>query len=204
MVEFLKIRNVKSPEREKGNAGVDVFIPEYSKEFADLLSNKNPGLSIEESGIILQPSKAILIPSGLKTKFNESIALVATNKSGQATKKRLQVGATCVDSNYRGEIHLHVYNTGSLPVKLYFGEKLVQFIPYIVDTDSIEVKEGLSEEDFYGDEFKTNRNEGGFGSTGTGVELEKPKRSRSTRESKSELKSGDTEPVEVKVEEATE
>lgn len=174
MVKFLKIRDVKTPEREKGNAGIDVFIPEYSKKFMELLIEKNPGVTILETGINLQPSQAILIPSGLKTKFKESIALIATNKSGQATKKRLEVGATCVDSNYRGEIHLHVYNTGSQPVKLFFGEKLVQFVPYLVDTDSIEVKEGISEEEFYGDELKTNRNEGGFGSTGTGVELNRP------------------------------
>lgn len=174
MVKFLKIRDVKTPEREKGNAGIDVFIPEYSKKFMELLIEKNPGVTILETGINLQPSQAILIPSGLKTKFKESIALIATNKSGQATKKRLEVGATCVDSNYRGEIHLHVYNTGSQPVKLFFGEKLVQFVPYLVDTDSIEVKDGISEEEFYGDELKTNRNEGGFGSTGIGVETSKP------------------------------
>ena len=137
MVKFLKIRNVKTPEREKGNAGIDVFIPEYSKEFLKILLEKNPGISILESGITLQPSQAALIPSGLKTKFSEKIALIATNKSGQATKKRLEVGATCVDSNYRGEVHLHVYNTGSQPVKLFFGEKLVQFVPYFVDTDLI-------------------------------------------------------------------
>ena len=186
MVEFLKIRNVKSPEREKGNAGIDAFIPEYSKEFANLLREKNPGFDITEDYIIIQPSKAVLIPSGLKTKFKESVALIATNKSGQATKKRLQVGATCVDSNYRGEVHLHVYNTGSLPVKIYFGEKLVQFVPYLIDTDSIEVKEGITEEDFYGSELETNRNEGGFGSTGTGVEPERIRKSGSNKEKASD------------------
>lgn len=170
MVKFLKIREVKSPEREAGNAGVDVFIPEYSRKFMEILKEKNPGITISGDGILLQPSQAVLIPSGLKTRFNEKVALIATNKSGQATKKRLEVGATCVDSNYRGEVHLHVYNTGSLPVKLSYGEKLVQFVPYLIDTDEIQVSENITEEEFYGDELNTSRGSGGFGSTGINTE----------------------------------
>ena len=169
MVKFLKIRNVKDPIRSAGNAGIDVFIPEYSREFMNSLLEKNSGVAITENSILLQPTQDILIPSGLKTLFPENIALIATNKSGQATKKRLDVGATCVDSSYRGEIHIHVFNTGSQPVRLFYGEKIIQFVPYLIDTQAIKVENNLSPAEFYGEDGETDRGEGGFGSTGTGV-----------------------------------
>ena len=33
--------NVKAPERDYGNAGIDFFIPEYSESFVDAFENKN-------------------------------------------------------------------------------------------------------------------------------------------------------------------
>lgn len=172
MLKFLKIRNVKSPERAEGNCGIDFFVPEYSKEFIEDLRAKNKKTIIvkdytEIEKISLEPHQSILIPSGIKSYFDGNIALIATNKSGQATKKRLQVGATCVDPNYRGEIHLSVYNSGTEPILIEFGEKLVQFIPYFFNKEGIVVEEGISEEEFYGEGLHTEREDGGFGSTGT-------------------------------------
>ena len=64
-----------------------------------------------------------------------------------------------IDSDYRGDIHAHLINTGTEPVKLEPGMKIVQFIlqpyvkPEIVELDHMP-----------GD---TERGAGGFGSTGT-------------------------------------
>ena len=172
MLKFLKVRNVKFPEREDGNAGIDFFIPDYDEDLIVDLKSKNQGLTILKDGIYLQPSQSVLIPSGIKSHFDPSIALMAVEKSGQATKKRLAVGACLVDSSYRGEIHLHVYNTGTQPVKLLYGEKLVQFVPFKFSTEELDLRENCTEEDFYKEELKTKRGKGGFGSTGTLSEKE--------------------------------
>ena len=39
-VRFTKIRNVKSPSRNQGDAGSDFYVPEYSEEFIKDLKEK--------------------------------------------------------------------------------------------------------------------------------------------------------------------
>lgn len=180
MVKFLKIRDVKSPERTPGNAGFDAFVPEYNEQFARDLIAKNPTIDIrlpgeevcgdveEELIVKLGPGEAVLIPSGLKTKFADNIALEAANKSGVATKKKLIVGAQVVDASYQGEIHLHLINVGKDVQEIRCGEKLVQFIPRIIDNEDHRVVEGISSEEFY-EGVTTKRGSDGFGSTGNGL-----------------------------------
>ena len=165
MVKFLKIRDVKDPQRDSGNAGVDVFIPNFSESFMEDLKAKNPGIDITDLRILLRTQESINIPTGLKTKFADNIALEAANKSGVATKRKFLVGASVVDSSYQGEIHAHVINVGKEDQVIKYGEKIVQFIPRFIDIDPIQVCEGISPEEFYEGEV-TKRGEGGFGSTG--------------------------------------
>lgn len=168
MVKFLKIRDVKSPIRDLGNAGFDCFVPNFSEDFMNKLIEKNPDLLIDETGVVVDPGQAVLIPSGLKTAFADNIALEANNKSGVATKRMLVYGASVIDSSYQGEIHLHLINVGRASQKIVYGEKIMQFIPRIIDTDTHEVFDSsdIAEEEFFNG-VKTARGEGGFGSTGT-------------------------------------
>lgn len=165
MVEFLKIRKVKSPEREEGNAGFDTFVPDYSEEYLEAIKAKNPDIDITDLRILVKPQESILIPLGLKTKFSPDLALEAANKSGVATKKKLFVGASVVDSSYQGEIHAHFVNVGKEDQIIKYGEKIVQFIPRVIDFSYHSVVEGMSESQFY-EGVTTARGEGGFGSTG--------------------------------------
>jgi dUTP pyrophosphatase len=144
-LKFFKTRIVKSPAYGTvGSAGIDFFVPD------DFL------------GVELAPGEAVIIPSGIKARVPDGLALIAFNKSGKATKNHLQVGACVVDSDYQGEIHLHVYNTSKkFFTRIDSNDKLVQFIllPYItgdlVECDNIE------------DVFPTItvRGDGGFGHT---------------------------------------
>ena len=165
MVKFLKIRNVKDPQRDPGNCGIDVFVPEAEESFINDLKAKNPGIDITDLRILLMPQESVNIPTGLKTSFPENIALEAANKSGVATKKKLLVGASVVDPSYQGEIHAHVINVGLEPQVINYGEKIVQFIPRIIDIEPHQVFSGITPEEFYNG-VKTERGEGGFGSTG--------------------------------------
>lgn len=163
---FLKIRDVKSPQRNAGDAGIDFFVPEKNDKFVEDLKSANEGreLKLEDNQIILEPQKAVLIPSGIKSKFGNNLALIAFNKSGVAVKKNLICGACVIDSSYQGEIHLHLINVGDKTQTIKFGEKILQFIPIKIENEPFSVKENILESEFYN--VRTSRGEGGFGSTG--------------------------------------
>ena len=76
-------------------------------------------------------------------------------------KKGLMVGAAVVDSDYQGEIHLHLVNTSDKNVTIEPGEKLTQFLLIPVDHSMIEV---VDQNKLFVTE--TSRGAGGFGSTG--------------------------------------
>ncbi len=165
---------VKSPERVFGNAGVDVFIPEYSLKFIDDFTAKNTPdcakLELNDEGhfeIKVMPHKDVNIPTGLRSRISSNIALEAHNKSGVAAKRKLIFGASTVDSSYQGIIHAHLINTSNDEVVLPLGTKIIQFIPRFIDTSPIEVCRDISFEDFYADFEFSHRKDGAFGSTGT-------------------------------------
>ena len=70
-------------------------------------------------------------------------------------------GACVVDSDYQGEIHIHLVNTSKKKVDIEAGEKLIQFLLIPVDHCPVEV---VPETELFSDE--TQRGSGGFGSTG--------------------------------------
>lgn len=145
-MKITRIRDVKTPIRgTEGSAGIDFFVPnDFPKELCTV-----------------QPNDRFFIPSGIKANVPNGYALIAFNKSGVALKKGLMVGACVVDSDYQGEIHLHLVNTSYKPVTIEPGEKLTQFL--LVPVSHCEVDEvplGLLFEE------ETSRGSGGFGSTG--------------------------------------
>lgn len=145
-MKISKIKNVKTPVRGTPlSAGIDFFVPD---DF--------PGIHY------LIPGDAVNIPSGIKVKVPHGYALIFMNKSGVAVKKGLQVGACVVDEDYQGEVHLHVRNTSTEVQSIKPGEKLVQALLIPVEYADIEV---VDVDELY--EEKTQRGEGGFGSTGT-------------------------------------
>lgn len=166
--------DVKKPEREYGNAGVDFFIPSMNETFEKAFNLKNnvenaclKYNSENNSWFICIPAHGRAnIPSGVRSRIPANIALEAQNKSGIATKLGLVYGASTVDSSYQGIIHISVINTTSYEIELPLGMKIVQFIPRTIDPNAIEVVDNVTLEEFYSDFEFDNRGEGAFGSTG--------------------------------------
>lgn len=165
--------DVKAPEREFGNAGVDFRIPNKTDAFIAAFNEKNAAsnavLAVNEAGetiIKIMPHGRVNIPSGVRSFISPNVALEAHNKSGIATKYGLIFGASTVDANYQGIIHISLINTTNKVVELPLGMKVVQFIPRLIDTSAIEVYKDISFEEFYKDFEFSNRGEGAFGSTG--------------------------------------
>lgn len=145
LLKLSKVRDVKDPQRgTPGSAGIDLFIPN------------------DYSGCLLPPQGSVLIPSGIKVKVPDGYALVAMNKSGVATKLGLVVGACVVDSDYQGEIHIHMINVSDRCVTLEPGQKIVQFLLLPVEHCGIQV---VPLDELY--DTQSVRGTGGFGSTGT-------------------------------------
>lgn len=140
-IRYIKTRDVKDPSYgTKGSAGLDFFVP-------------------NDWHVALPPGDSALIPSGIKVEIPDETVLIAFNKSGVSTKQGLQVGACVIDSDYKGEIHLHVFNYTNQIQFIDPGQKLVQFVllPYY-QAVLFETVEGSFDE--------TERGEKGFGSTG--------------------------------------
>ena len=143
-LSFIKTKDVKSPVRgHASDAGIDFFIPE------------------DFETTILLPGEDILIDSGIKVIVPRDFALIFKEKSGVAVKKKLTLGASVIDSDYRGVVHFHLFNNGTTSQTISAGEKIVQGIVFPISL--CEPKE-ITEENY--NLNCTQRGEGGFGSTG--------------------------------------
>lgn len=174
-VQFTKIRDVKSPVRANTHdAGTDFFIPDYTEDFLMTLIEKNVSNNLtfniiknddgnEAIEMLIPEGEQIMIPSGIKVWIlDKGTYLQATNKSGIASKYSLVVGANTIDADYQGEVHINLLNTSGHSVKLYSGQKVVQFIhKHYIDTDWQEISN-----DEYSQIKTSDRGEGGFGHTG--------------------------------------
>lgn len=175
MIKFLKTKKftVKSPIGNAGlDAGIDFYCPDYTTEFVEVLKAENPGVKIiniegNASAIVVPPHGDVNINSGIYTRFDKNIAFIGFNKSGVATKKKLVVGACVDDASYEGLLHLHVINTSNENQYITFGEKVVQFVPVLIDFSGFSVADEneVPKEEFFRN-HPTHRGEGGFGSTG--------------------------------------
>ena len=112
-----------------------------------------------DAPVTVAPGETAFIPTGIALEVPKGCAGLIYARSGLACKRGLapanKVGV--VDSDYRGEILVALYNHGKLPQIIENGERVAQFIITPVLTPAYEVAEELSD---------TARNAGGFGSTG--------------------------------------
>ncbi len=162
MVLIEKIREVKTPDRGTlESAGIDFYIPHFTVEQTTELNRDIVAATIKDLGanIVIAPGGDKIIPSGIKAKFLPGHALIAFNKSGVSTKLGLTVGACVVDSDYQGEIMIHLINTTQKFVKLPLGKKIVQFVLVPIANNKVVLSENIHV-------IPTERGDGKCGSTG--------------------------------------
>lgn len=115
--------------------------------------------SAEESEVVIGPGKTAMIGTGLAMEIPEGYVGLIYARSGLATKRGLapanKVGV--IDSDYRGEIKVALYNQSDAPQAVAAGERIAQIVIAPFLHAEYEVKDTLSD---------TERGEGGFGSTG--------------------------------------
>lgn len=112
-----------------------------------------------EEAVTIAPGETKFIPTGIAIEVPAHCAGLVYARSGLACKRGLapanKVGV--IDSDYRGEIFVALYNHGGQPQSVENGERVAQLIITPVLQPGYEMVKELSD---------TVRGEGGFGSTG--------------------------------------
>ena len=131
-----------------------VKLPEYKTSGAsglDLMAFINEPIEIK-------PKTSSLIPTGLSVAFSENYEIQIRPRSGLALKNNITVLNTpgTIDSDYRGEIKVIIYNHGVEDFIISNGDRIAQMI--LSPVIKIELNE-------VNDLPETIRGEGGFGST---------------------------------------
>ena len=109
--------------------------------------------------ITLKPRKSCLVPTGIAVAFPSDFEIQIRPRSGLAAKNSISVLNTpgTIDSDYRGEIKVILYNHGDFDFLINNKDRIAQMILTPV------IKMNLKETDTLPETF---RGEGGFGSTG--------------------------------------
>lgn len=114
--------------------------------------------SIEQS--IIHPFERKIISTGIRMEIPEGYYARIAPRSGLAAKNGIDVLAGVIDSSYRGEVKVVLYNSDkSNSFFVNPGDRIAQLIvERHYNFEFVEVVEELSD---------TDRGSGGFGSTGT-------------------------------------
>ena len=109
--------------------------------------------------IYIPPKNSVLIPTGLSIAIPNDCEVQIRPRSGLAAKSNISVLNTpgTIDSDYRGEIKVIIYNHGDEEFIINNGDRIAQMILTPVIKMELEETNDLPE---------TVRGEGGFGSTG--------------------------------------
>jgi len=109
--------------------------------------------------VSVKPKTSSLIPTGLSVAFSENYEIQIRPRSGLAAKNNITVLNTpgTIDSDYRGEIKVIIYNHGNNDFFVNNGDRIAQMILSPVVKMELEETSDLPE---------TTRGLDGFGSTG--------------------------------------
>lgn len=117
------------------------------------------GLDVFSTGNYeIPPYGDVLIPLDLRFEIPFGWDLSVYNKSGVATRLKLDKGAELIDSDYRGTCHIHLFNMSDKSVPINKGDKIAQLVMREVWMGTLEEVDSISTE--------TSRGTNGFGSTG--------------------------------------
>ena len=112
-----------------------------------------------DKAVTILPKKSELIPTGLSIAIPNNTEVQIRPRSGLAVKNNISVLNTpgTVDSDYRGEIKVILYNHGNKEFIVNNEDRIAQMVLVPLIKANFEEVENLPE---------TIRGEGGFGSTG--------------------------------------
>lgn len=132
-----------------------VKLPEYKTEGSSGMDL----IAFTRKSIRIKSRTSALIPTGLSVAFSEDYEIQIRPRSGLAAKNNISVLNTpgTVDSDYRGEIKVIIYNHGNNDFIINDGDRIAQMVLAPVIKIELEETKNLP---------PTIRGKSGFGSTG--------------------------------------
>lgn len=135
--------NAKMPfKAHPGDAGFDLFASENA-------------LIPPNSRALVSTGISIVLPTCEILGHNYYVRIAP--RSGLAVKSGIDVFAGVIDSSYRGEIKLCLFNSSTEPFSVNVGDRIAQMIPTLFLDSNLEQIDDLD---------KTSRGDGAFGSSG--------------------------------------
>ena len=144
-----------------------VYIKRISNKFSDIplpsySTEGSAGADIRaavESELKIEPGKVCLVPTDLMVEIPAGYELQVRPRSGLAAKHSIGVlnSPGTIDSDYRGEVKVILFNFSDIPFLIKRGERIAQLVL------SKYYKMNINETDELND---SSRGSGGFGHTG--------------------------------------
>ncbi len=133
----------------------DIPLPEYQTEFS---SGMDVRAAVEKE-MKIQAGKTALVPTNLKMEIPTGYEIQVRPRSGLAVKHGIGIlnSPGTIDSDYRGEIKIILFNFGQEDFFIKRGDRIAQLVigkvfhAALVETDNL---------------VNTKRGKGGFGHTG--------------------------------------
>ena len=133
-------------------------MPAYATEGAAAVDMR---AAIDEgTTVTIQPGERAMIPTGMAISLeNANVVAILAARSGLAVKSGINLanGIGVIDSDYRGEICVGLYNSSNVPFTVNRGDRIAQLLFMPVYVANLIEAVSLDE---------TARGAGGFGSTG--------------------------------------
>ena len=146
------------------DAGLDLKF-NYEEDERDLLFGKDENGKPKLLPIRIEPGCSVVLGTGLKFGIPRGYMLQIMNRSGNAAKKRLVVGACVVDSGYDGEVFVNLHNIGLETQYVEEGDKIAQAVVVpVVPVRFLETKDDNLYD--WSPITISNRGAGSLGSTG--------------------------------------
>jgi dUTP pyrophosphatase len=138
------------PERDQ-----DIDLPRYMTPHA---AGMDICAAVEDT-LTIAPGRIVLVPTGWAMALPHGFEAQVRPRSGLAVKHGVTVinAPGTIDSDYRGEVKVGLINLGETAYTLRRGERMAQMIIQRVYQAEVREVDALNE---------TERNAGGFGSTG--------------------------------------
>jgi dUTP pyrophosphatase len=112
-----------------------------------------------DGDVVLEPGRVGLVPTGIKLEIPPGFEAQVRPRSGLALRDRIGLlnSPGTIDSDYRGEVQVILFNFGDQPFRIRRGERIAQLVFARVHRPRWTARAVGA----------TSRGEGGFGHTGT-------------------------------------
>lgn len=136
------------------------YLPQYAND-TDACMDLKVKIDPMSSGYILAPKESKVFSTGIQVAIPEGYVMLVFPRSSTGFRLNCMLGNTTgvIDTGYRDEIMLSLYNYGDKAVTLEDGQRIAQFM--IIPRPTLEL---IQVED--NEEFRKGDRGGGIGSTG--------------------------------------